>query len=72
LRKRKKSGVRRLKNELRHGNPSAEILRLAMETQAGLIILGFRETHAVRKALAANVVEKVIRNAVIPIWIAKS
>ena len=66
-----KSGVRHLKTEIRRGNASWEICKLARNLEAGLIMLGTNQKNAIKKALMENVMEQVIRNESIPVWIVK-
>jgi nucleotide-binding universal stress UspA family protein len=65
-------GVRHLKTVLKHGKPAAEISNFARSIDAGLIVIGCKPIHSVKKAFMGNVVERMIRNHTIPVWISKS
>jgi nucleotide-binding universal stress UspA family protein len=67
----REAGVRHIKSVLRHGKASQQICKLATEINAGLIVLGCRSVHAVKKVLHGNVVDNVVRNDAFPVWIAK-
>jgi nucleotide-binding universal stress UspA family protein len=68
----RQGGVRRVKTEIRHGKASGEICNLARTIDAGLIVVGCKPIHAMRKFLLGNVVENVVRNETNAIWIAKN
>ena len=54
---------------LRSGEPDKEILRLAEELGAGLIVIGSRGLGAVSRALMGSVSESVVRQAHCPVFV---
>ena len=54
------------------GRPDAEILKLAEELQAGLIVVGSRGLGGVRRALMGSVSNSVVRHAHGPVLVARS
>ncbi len=67
-----REGVRKVETVMRHGKASTEICELARKINAGLIIMGSRPKNILKKMLVENVMEKVIRNESVPVWIAKN
>ncbi len=53
------------------GRPDAEIVRLAEELQAGLIVVGSRGLGGVRRALMGSVSDSVVRHAHGPVLVAR-
>jgi nucleotide-binding universal stress UspA family protein len=53
------------------GRPDAEIVRLAEELQAGLIVIGSRGLGGVRRALMGSVSDSVVRHAHSPVLVAR-
>jgi len=54
------------------GRPDAEIVRLAEELQAGLVVVGSRGLGGVRRALMGSVSDSVVRHAHSPVLVARS
>ena len=57
---------------LRSGEPDKEILRLAEELGAGLIVIGSRGLGAVSRALMGSVSESVVRHAHCPVFVVRN
>ena len=57
---------------LRSGEPDKEILRLAEELGAGLIVIGSRGLGAVSRALMGSVSESVVRQAHCPVFVLRN
>ena len=57
---------------VRVGSPSAEIVALAEELEAGLVVVGSRGLGAVRRALMGSVSEAVVRHAHCPVLVVRS
>lgn len=57
---------------LRSGEPDKEILRLAEEIGAGLIVIGSRGLGAVSRALMGSVSESVVRHAHCPVFVVRN
>ena len=57
---------------LRSGDPDKEILRLAEELGAGLIVIGSRGLGAVSRALMGSVSESVVRHAHCPVFVVRN
>ena len=57
---------------LSRGKPAQEILRIALERQADLIILGNREKSELARLLRGNISEKVARKARCPVLVIRS
>lgn len=64
-------GVRRLNTVLKHGKAAKEICTLARSIGAGLIVVGCKKIGSMKKMLQGNVVEKVVHNGDIPVWVSK-
>jgi nucleotide-binding universal stress UspA family protein len=56
---------------LRSGEPDKEILRLAEDLGAGLIVIGSRGLGAVSRALMGSVSESVVRHAHCPVFVVR-
>jgi nucleotide-binding universal stress UspA family protein len=56
---------------LRSGEPDKEILRLAEELGAGLIVIGSRGLGAVSRTLMGSVSESVVRQAHCPVFVVR-
>ena len=54
------------------GRPDAEIVRLAEELQAGLVVVGSRGLGGMRRALMGSVSDSVVRHAHSPVLVARS
>ncbi len=57
---------------LRSGEPDKEILRLAEDLGAGLIVIGSRGLGAVSRALMGSVSESVVRHAHCPVFVVRT
>ena len=57
---------------LRSGEPDKEILRLAEDLDAGLIVIGSRGLGAVSRALMGSVSESVVRHAHCPVFVVRN
>ena len=57
---------------LKSGEPDKEILRLAEELGAGLIVIGSRGLGAVSRALMGSVSESVVRHAHCPVFVVRN
>ena len=57
---------------LRSGEPDKEILRLAEELGAGLIVIGSRGLGAVSRALMGSVSDSVVRHAHCPVFVVRN
>lgn len=55
----------RVEHRLLLGTPAAEIIRLAQETRAGLIVLGTHGRTGLSRVLMGSVAEHVVRNALV-------
>lgn len=58
-------------NHVRVGRPAEEILALAEEIDAGLIVMGSRGRGQLRRALMGSVSDSVVRHAPCPVLIAR-
>ena len=58
--------------KLCHGSPSQEILRVAEEEHAGLIVMGTHGRSGIDHALMGSVTEKVIRRAPCPVLVMRA
>ena len=56
----------------RVGTPSAEIVALAEELEAGLVVVGSRGLGAVRRALMGSVSDSVVRHAHCPVLVVRN
>ena len=65
-------GGKLAETHLRSGEPDKEILRLAEELGAGLIVIGSRGLGAVSRALMGSVSESVIRHAHCPVFVVRN
>jgi nucleotide-binding universal stress UspA family protein len=59
----------RAQSHLRMGKPDAEIVSLAEELDAGLIVIGSRGRGAIRRALMGSVSDSVVRHAHCPVMV---
>ncbi len=57
---------------LRSGDPDKEILRLAEDLEAGLIVIGSRGLGAVSRALMGSVSDSVVRHAHCPVFVVRT
>jgi nucleotide-binding universal stress UspA family protein len=67
----RKSGVEVAEARLETGEPDGEIVAVAEELGAGLIVLGSRGLGGVRRALMGSVSESVVRHAHCPILVVR-
>ena len=58
-------------SHLRVGRPDAEIVALAEEIGAGLIVMGGREVGGIRRALMGSVSDSVVRHAHCPVMVVR-
>jgi nucleotide-binding universal stress UspA family protein len=65
-------GGKLAETHLRSGEPDKEILRLAEELEAGLIVIGSRGLGAVSRALMGSVSESVVRHAHCPVFVVRN
>jgi nucleotide-binding universal stress UspA family protein len=54
------------------GRPDTEIVRVAEEVGAGLIVIGSRGLGGVRRALVGSVSDSVVRHAHCPVLVVRS
>lgn len=66
----KKEGIN-VKKWIVKGHPAEEILKLAKEKAADLIVMGSLGRSGIEKILLGNVADKVIRNSSIPVLIVR-
>ncbi len=52
-----------------HGDPAGEILALAEDVQADLILVGTHGRHGLKRLLIGSVAESVVRNATCPVLV---
>ena len=52
-----------------HGDPAGEILALAEDVQADLILVGTHGRHGLKRLLMGSVAERVVRNATCPVLV---
>ena len=64
-------GGKMAETHLRSGEPDKEILRLAEDLGAGLIVIGSRGLGAVSRALMGSVSESVVRHAHCPVFVVR-
>ena len=64
-------GGKLAETHLRSGEPDKEILRLAEELEAGLIVIGSRGLGAVSRTLMGSVSESVVRQAHCPVFVVR-
>jgi len=57
---------------LRMGTPPAEIVELAEELDAGLVVVGSRGAGGIRRALLGSVSESVVRHAHCPVLVVRT
>ena len=57
---------------LRMGTPPAEIVELAEELEAGLVVVGSRGAGGLRRALLGSVSESVVRHAHCPVLVVRT
>ena len=65
-------GGKLAETHLRSGEPDKEILRLAEELGAGLIVIGSRGLGAVSRTLMGSVSESVVRHAHCPVFVVRN
>ncbi len=65
------SGGKVVGAHLRVGDPGKEILLLAQELEAGLVVLGGRGKNPVRRYLVGDVAESVFRHAPCPVLVVR-
>lgn len=59
-------------SHLRMGKPDAEVVSLAEELDAGLIVIGSRGRGGVRRALMGSVSDSVVRHAHCPVMVVRA
>ena len=65
------AGAKIAKRQLRNGRPEQEIVALAEELEAGLIVMGGRGLSRMKRALMGSVSDSVVRNAHCPVLVAR-
>ena len=65
-------GVKGAQAHLSFGRPDEEIVRLAEELDAGLVVVGNRGRGGIRRALLGSVSDSVVRHAHCPIMVVRS
>jgi nucleotide-binding universal stress UspA family protein len=65
------AGTKIAKKHLRNGRPDREIVALAEELGAGLIVVGGRGLGGVKRALMGSVSDSVVRHAPCPVLVAR-
>jgi nucleotide-binding universal stress UspA family protein len=65
------TGVKIAKKHLRNGRPDREIVALAEELGAGLIVVGGRGLGGMKRALMGSVSDSVVRHAPCPVLVAR-
>ena len=56
-----------VKTEVRHGKPYREILRVANESRADLIVTGVQRNHALGRAVFGSTTNHIVRSAACPV-----
>jgi nucleotide-binding universal stress UspA family protein len=70
-RKMRDAGAKVAKKHLRNGRPEQEIVALAEELGAGLIVMGGRGLGGMKRALMGSVSDSVVRHAHCPVLVAR-
>jgi nucleotide-binding universal stress UspA family protein len=65
------AGTKIAKEHLRNGRPEQEIVALAEELGAGLIVMGGRGLGGMKRALMGSVSDSVVRHAHCPVLVAR-
>ena len=65
------AGAKITKKHLRNGRPGQEIVALAEELGAGLIVMGGRGLGGMKRALMGSVSDSVVRHAHCPVMVAR-
>jgi nucleotide-binding universal stress UspA family protein len=65
------AGAKITKRHLRNGRPEQEIVALAEELGAGLIVMGGRGLGGMKRALMGSVSDSVVRHAHCPVLVAR-
>jgi nucleotide-binding universal stress UspA family protein len=65
------AGAKIAKKHLRNGRPDREIVALAEELGAGLIVMGGRGLGGMKRALMGSVSDSVVRHAHCPVLVAR-
>lgn len=65
------SGLNNIKTVIRDGIAAEEILKVAKEEDAGIIILGYSEAEGLSRIITGSVSKDVRKNAKIPVLVAK-
>ena len=65
------AGAKITKKHLRNGRPGQEIVSLAEELGAGLIVMGGRGLGGMKRALMGSVSDSVVRHAHCPVLVAR-
>lgn len=66
------AGLSQARVVLRHGNPSVELVQMAKDEHADLIIVGTHGRGAIAHLLLGSVAEKVVRSASCPVLTVRS
>ena len=69
--KMREAGAKVAKKHLRNGRPDREIVALAEELGAGLIVMGGRGLGGMKRALMGSVSDSVVRHARCPVLVAR-
>jgi nucleotide-binding universal stress UspA family protein len=67
----KGEGVEVADTHLTRGRPDTELVHLSEEIDAGLIVMGSRGLHGVRRALIGSVSDSVVRHAHCPVLVVR-
>ncbi len=68
----REKGVRKVKTILRSGTTYLELIKLSREIGAGVIMMGARRKSGIFKFRLGNVMERMICNGFIPVWVVNS
>ena len=66
------SGATVARSHFRMGRPDVEILALAEETGAGMVVVGSRGLGGVKRALMGSVSDSVVRHAHCPVLVVRN
>jgi nucleotide-binding universal stress UspA family protein len=67
-----KAGAKRVVVETAVGDPAGEIVRLAQETKADLVVMGTHGRTGIEHALMGSIAERVVRRAKCPVLTVRS
>jgi nucleotide-binding universal stress UspA family protein len=71
VQKAEKAGAKVAGSHVEEGDPDREIVRLAEELGAGLIVVGSRGVGGIRRALMGSVSDSVVRHAHCPVMVVR-